>query len=726
MTAPHVGSPPRRAKPNEWLTFWQAMTKFQRDKLTPWLGLRNTVGVLVPLSASVLLGQIAGGVVLTTGALNVSFTDSHEPYAVRAKRMLGASALVGLAVFAGGVSGNFGPAMVALAGLWAFAAGMLISLSGPIGDMGVISLVTLVVFAASPQSLERAAQAGVLAAAGGLFQTSLALLFWPIRRFVPERRALGEFFLELGRAAALPAQVWEAPPASAQSTRAQQALAPLRTNRSVEGERHLLLLAQAERMRLSLLMLGRLRVRMYRDRPTGLEGEILDQYFAVCCALLTRFGAAVIDGAPLAAGANPIQQAQGLAEAMRQCRTAMPTLAGALSADARLHMDALNGQLRSALDLASSATPAGQEAFQKNDAQRPWRLRVAGTFATLNANLTLRSAVCRHAIRLAACIALGEAVARGFGLGRSYWVPMTVAIILKPDFTATFSRGLLRLIGTFTGLLLATGLFHLVATPTRSMEIALLGVFVFALRSLGGANYGVFTLAVTGLVVLLLAATGTAPQAVMAARALNTVIGGALALLAYALWPTWERAHAPEIMAKMLDAYRDYFRLVKQGYLDETRGSSEALDHARLAARLSRSNLEASIDRLIAEPKTPGSTVAALTAMLASSHRLINAAMALEAGLHTSSPAPARAEFRAFANDVERTLHALSAALRGSLVEPSHLPDLREGHHRLIHSGNSRSDRYVLVNVEADRIANSLNTYSLELFAWLAEPKPGS
>ena len=37
---------------------------------------------------------------------------------------------------------------------------------------------------------------------------------------------------------------------------------------------------------------------------------------------------------------------------------------------------------------------------------------------------------------------------------------MTIAIVLKPDFTATFSRGVLRLSGTYLGLLVATGLFH--------------------------------------------------------------------------------------------------------------------------------------------------------------------------------------------------------------------------------------------------------------------------
>jgi hypothetical protein len=107
--------------------------------------------------------------------------------------------------------------------------------------------------------------------------------------------------------------------------------------------------------------------------------------------------------------------------------------------------------------------------------------------------------------------------------------------------------------------------------------------------------------------------------------------------------------------------------------------------------------------------------MAALTGMLAASHRLIHATMALEAGLHGSRPAPAREAFRRFADDVELTLHSLAGALRGSPLERGDLPDLREDHHALTHSGDAAIERYALVNVETDRMTNSLNTLSEEL-----------
>ena len=194
--------------------------------------------------------------------------------------------------------------------------------------------------------------------------------------------------------------------------------------------------------------------------------------------------------------------------------------------------------------------------------------------AVLRANLSLRSSVCRHAIRLAACVALADLLARSMHWDRSYWAPMTAVIVLKPDFTSTLSRGLLRLGGTFAGLALATGLFAVLA-PSAGVQICLIAVFMFVMRWAGGANYGVLVLALTGLVVLLFALIGIPPSEVIATRALNTLAGGLIALAANRLWPTWERTLIGESLAQLLDSYRDYFRVVREGYL--SRGSNAAL-----------------------------------------------------------------------------------------------------------------------------------------------------
>jgi uncharacterized membrane protein YccC len=710
--------PARETKLSSWSAFWQSVTRFQAEKVQPGLGLRNALGIVIPLAVGAAVGHVSGGAVMTTGALNVAFSDSSDPYAERGRRMLRASIVVAVAVFAGALSGRNQLTAVVVATLWAFAAGMLVALGTTAADIGVMSLVVLVVFAAQPMSPQQAAYSGLLAFAGGLLQTLLALALWPLRPHDPERRALADLYLELSRAAASPITATDAPPASAQTTDAQICIAALGQNHSLEAERYRLLLSQAERIRLSLLALARLRVRIKREGQADRAGDILDRCLAISSILLGSIGNSLVAGDAAKPDPGRLRELQDLAEAMREpAQDRAPSLL-AMTVDARIQMDALAGQLRSALELAAHATSEGAAAFVQTEAKQPWSLRIGGRLAILRANLTLKSAAFRHAVRLAACMAVGDGLARGLELRRSYWLPMTIAIVLKPDFTATFSRGVLRLAGTFAGLGFATALFHLLS-PGVGVQVALIGVLAFVLRCFGPANYGILVAAVTALIVLIFAVIGIAPKEVIAARGLNTVVGGAIALLAYWVWPTWERTQVSESLAQLLDAYRAYFHAIRECYLAPETCQATELDRTRVAGRLARSNLEASIDRSSAEPGSTAQSISLLGAMLASSRRLAHAMMALEAGLARRGSAPARPAFRKLADDIELTLYYLAAALRGSTFKKVDLPDLREDHHSLVQSGDSITEQYALVNVETDRITNSLNTLSEEVLQWV-------
>lgn len=728
MTAGPGESAPASAQPelNAWSALWQTLIRFQKDKIVPWLGLRNTLGVVIPLAVGVALGDVQIGLMVSIGALNVCYSDSHEPYILRAGRMLAASTLVAVAVFAGSYMGNYHVTAIVLTGIWAFVAGLLVALdSSTAADLGMVSLVTVIVYSAFPQPLDRAVYVGCLAFAGGLFQTALSLALWPVRRHFAERKALGDLFMELARAAADPVEIYSAPPASAESTRAQTFLAPLSRSRSVEGQRFRSMLNQAERMRICLLTLARLRIRLRREPSMTVESAIVDSYLATVSRLLLSLGTAVITDDPAKSAAGRLAELETFAEDMRSSNPAASPQAKASSADARFQMDALNGQLRSAVELAGHTSSVGLQDFERQQASAPWRLRLTGTFAILRANLSLDSAACRHAIRLAVCVAGGDALARGLHLYRPYWLPMTVSIVLKPDFSATISRGVLRLAGTFVGLVFATVLFH-VLHPSAGMQVVLIAILMYVMRTFGAANYGALTAFVTALVVLLIALTGVTPKEVVAARGLNTLFGGVIALGAYWLWPTWERTQVPEALARMLDAYRAYFHAIRKAYQNPQIPMDHLLDETRVGARLARSNLEASVERLNSEPGSPLRFVSNLMAILASSHRMIHACMALEAGLSSSSPVPARPGFRQFANDVERTLYYLAAALRGFALGVADLPDLREDHHALVHSSSAVTERYMLVNVETDRITNSVNTLSEGVLRLLESSPAGS
>jgi len=689
---------------------WRILTFFDRKKMSRALALRNTAGVVLPLAAGYMLGMPRAGLAMASGALNVSYSDGHDPYAQRAKRMLASTLWCGVAVLLGGLSGHHNLLAVAIVTVWAFAAGMLVSLGTTPADVGVISTVTLVVYAAQPLTPEQAAISAGLALAGGILQIGLSVALWPVRKYEPERRALGALFEALANAASRPLRALSAPPATIESMRAQEMLAGLGRDETLEGVRHRAILNQAERIRLSVTMLGRLRARMKREKRPHDAIEVIDKYLANAAFTLRDIGHALIAGKPVGPESDRLVLATALAYQIREDNLGESgSFLAAVARDARFQMDALSGQLRAAIDLASRTTPEGEAAFAKEEARQPLSLRFGSRLATLRGNLNLRSVAFRHAMRLAACVALGDMVGRSFDWRRSYWIPMTIVVVLKPEFATTFSRGILRIAGTIAGVLVATALFHFLPITTVA-EIVLIGLFMFLMRWVGPANYGVFALTVSALVVLLLAVNGVSPKQVIAARGVNTVAGGALALLAYAVWPSWERKRVSELFAQMLDAYGASFHSIVESHLNPDKRSSKERIRTRQNARTARSNLEASLDRVGVEPGTTVGQMNRWNAMLASSHRFAHAMMALEAGVSRTREAPPRPAFQTFAADVEKMLSLLAEALRGRHVPSREFPDLREDYQRLVQSGDAQSERYTLVNVEADRMTNSLNT----------------
>src|SRR5215470_8130243 len=175
---------------------WQIVTLVDRSKINLAQALRNTLGVVAPLIVGHMMGMPRGGLAMASGALNVSYSDGSDPYEQRAKRMLASTAWCSAAVLLGGLTAHSNLASVLAAAAWAFIAGMLVALGSTAADVGVISTVVLVVYAAQPLTPRQAVQAAGLALCGGLLETLLSVALWPVRRYEPERRSLAVLYTE--------------------------------------------------------------------------------------------------------------------------------------------------------------------------------------------------------------------------------------------------------------------------------------------------------------------------------------------------------------------------------------------------------------------------------------------------------------------------------------------------------------------------------------------------
>jgi uncharacterized membrane protein YccC len=711
---------PKHQKANALKALWRIVTHVDRSKINAWQALRNTAGVVAPLIVGYAMGMPRGGLAMASGALNVSYSDGSDPYARRAKRMLVSTAWCSIAVLLGGLTAHNNAVAVIVATVWAFIAGMLVSLGTTAADVGVISTVVLVVYSAQALTPMQALQAAGLALSGGLLQIALSVALWPVRRYEPERRSLAALYFELARIATRPSEATAAPLGTREIAQAHDALSSLTTDMSTAALRYRSLLSQAERIRLSLTTLARLRFRLARANAFDPAIATVDQYRANAAYLLNAIGNSLASGKEINLEADRLVLGIALAEQLGHTRSeGAQSFSNAVTRDVKFQAEALGGQLRAVIDLARNATPAGEAEFDKRESLQPLWLRFTSRIATLRANLNLRSVAFRHAIRLMICVALGDSLGRVLHPYRAYWIPMTILLVLKPEFAVTFSRGVLRIFGTLLGLLLATALFHFLPIHTAT-EIVLIGVFTFLARWIGPANYGIFGVAISALIVLLISITGLAPQDVIAARGINTIVGGAFALIAYAVWPSWERNRLPDLFAALLDAYRNSFRSIGSKLLDPASASGRERERTRQAARMARTNLETSMDRLAAEPGVSAERLAQANAMIASSHRFAHSMIALEAGIPQEDREKPQLEFEAFAEAVEKTLELLSAKLQGRRIGEREFPDLREAYLRLARTPELQLGRYAFVKIEADRIANTLNTLREQIFAWQA------
>ena len=699
-------------EPSAFAALWRTVVRLDKAKInSTWMATRNALAVSVPLAIGINMGNPLGAVAITTGALNVSYSDGHDPYIQRARRMLTWTIFGAVAVFVGSVTGRYHLAAIVAVAIWGFLGGIAVAISSRAGDLGLNTLVTLIVFGArGALPPEGALIAALLVLAGGLLQTGLALLFWPLRKYKPECSAISGVYAELARQIDPHFESSQPEPLKPPTAEVQDTLDALGRDHSVEGERFRLLLDQADRIRISAFTLVRLREALAEEsnagmQPTAKVFDLLERFLV----LTSRFSAVIANS--LSTGKCADEQTDLLDEMEKLCHeleeaTKEPIPLGPEIVSAAA---VVAGQLRSVNRLATTLVPEGLSDFEEREYNRPFRFQLAAWIETVRANIDVRSAAFRHAIRMAVCVAIGDAIGRSISWQRSYWIPMTIAVVLKPDFNTTISRGILRLAGTFGGLLLATLLYHILPASALT-QLLLVGVFTFALRRWGPANYGVFSVAVSGLIVFLIAATGIAPADVVAQRSINTLAGGLFALAAYALWPTWERRHVQEELAQMLDATRAYFHAVVERFGRDDGELERTIEDARSAWRLSRSAAESSVDRVTSEPKATKAQAALLTSILASSHALVHATIALEAGFAQIRAGTPPAVFRTFTKDVELTLYYLAASLRGSPGAAATLPHLREDHQRMVQARNrfAATDEFVLL--ETDRITTSLNT----------------
>jgi uncharacterized membrane protein YccC len=705
----------------------RAATALARSRPAYAAGLRAAIATVVPLLLAQTLGT-GGATWMSLGGFNGALADRGGPYRTRAVTMGAVTLCSAVAIALGTVASGH----IALAIPLTFIVALAASLARVWGTAGVsaggATLTAFVIALAFPPApgdgpLARAA----FDIAGGLWAMAIALVLWPLQPYRPARLAVAQSYRAL---AAYAADV------------ALHLRATLATDTSELPAGSSTVRAALEEARETLTQSRRGRPGASgREERLVVLGEIVDQLFGHVVAVAETVDSmhavsriAEVDAAVVSALDSITRTAHALATAVEAerdperitiawhgeaVRAALDSHRGTPDEAAVVHYREGAAILDRAAQYADVAAVTVSALNEGHPPALPAHTPVAeeldesvSPFAMLRAILSPDSLILRYALRVAvvatAAVALGELL----DLKRGYWMTITVIVILQPYTGVTTQRALQRVVGTVLGGLLTAALGGLFHDPRAILVLS----FIFAATcvALLPVNYAAFSIFLTPTFVLL-AEAEAGDWHLVSTRIVNTLLGGALALVgSRLLWPSPEKTRLPGYMASALRANRDYLRRVVELFGDKSELAGRTIRESRRGIGLATVNAEESFQRLLGESRGTGGRLASVLTFLTYTRRLTASIAALALARHTE-PGVSDEVLRPFVQTATTVLDDLAASIEEGRT-PAALPSV-------VASEAARAREHgvpPLLRARLDRLARQIRLLHDAIARWTA------
>ncbi|WP_328300082.1 FUSC family protein [Streptomyces sp. NBC_00435] len=559
--------------------------RVERTRLQPLVALRAAVGLAIVIGVSLALlgpGAAASSAFGAYMAAVATFQKSWRPRPVLA---LAAGLTLAVSTFVGYLVGSsHALAFMLLLAVWCFLAGLMWAAGPTAGMIASGNVAIMLVTVTLPTSVPQAAGHAALIAAGGVVQAALIVLF-PVRRWGAQRDALADALAaEADYARRLrhdPAASFDPQPLMRARDAATVTVRQARRRPAeLHGARGL-----AERVRPVLASLA--------DPAVGApaEGPARDRVRELLAAA----------GSVLDAAASAIRHG----EAVRLPAPALAVLKAPDTADLFQGAPLRAARRLAALldDVLDTAEPgSGRTADPGESMLRPTLPALAPmVLAAVRAELRPGSPILRHALRVTAVACAGYGIGHALPFGHAYWAPMASVMVMRPDFTQTYTRAVARFGGTLVGVALATAVVQL-AHPGMYLSGLLAVISAGLMYTLMRTGYAVSMVCVSAYVVFLLGMGGARWDQTVPDRVALTLVGGVLAMVAYAVYPAWETPRLRTRLADWLVADGRYAAVVLGQYADPAGARRADVREALLAVRDARVAWQEAVDRAAGEP----------------------------------------------------------------------------------------------------------------------------
>lgn len=550
----------------------------------PWRDVvRLAVTVPAPLAVAIAVeggiepGPVLGaGIFATTGALAGSLAPQAGPLRDRLRRTAAATVFGGLGLAIGqfAVGGGWVPVVVVAL---AAALAAFVSAVGAALSLGALQLLVYTALASGLVTpLSSAAEIGFFLA-GTAWATLTTLVQYATEPSDPDRTAVATVFTRIG-----------------------ELLAAAGTPQAEEARRRLT----------AALNDAYDRVIRSRSRSAGRSRALAELAGVLNAAAPLVEGAVATARAGRPADPQDVGAAHALASAVAGTQELPAERPEPLAAGEPARRAVRHG-LRLAWNVVGD--PEERAGAAVASVRPDWRLRLREVV-----DRTLGSRDTRgFAVRLALCMTIAEIARQYLPVERPYWVLLTVAIVLKPDFGSVFTRAVQRGAGTLVGVLI--GSLLLAVLPRDAWVLLAMSASAAVLPWARGANFGLFSVFQTPLIILLLDITLPGGPGLVGARLLDTLLGCAIVLVfGYLLWPQTWRAPLDEALRDAAHALDEFVEAAFTG---------SAADRRRARRRTYRAltELQTQLQRRLAEPPPVSSRAAAFWPVIVQLERTADA-----------------------------------------------------------------------------------------------------
>lgn len=257
-------------------------------------------------------------------------------------------------------------------------------------------------------------------------------------------------------------------------------------------------------------------------------------------------------------------------------------------------------------------------------------------FKTLLSNLRLDSPVFRFALRVSMAISVGLLIGHWLPYAaHSYWIVLTIVIILRPTFSMTRQRRADRIIGTIIGCVVTAIVIRFVHSNIVLMAILFLSIV--ATPTFIYLRYRYTAIAVSLMILLQMHLVAPSNPNLVSERLIDTLIGAAVATVFSFVLANWEYQSLPRLVRQVLNVNLSYmqasFALLQGKCFDDF---AYRIERKRLMDSLAA--LSSALVRMLDEPASKQRAVEDINLFIVQNYLLVAHVAALRSilGRHAS------------------------------------------------------------------------------------------